>query len=293
MSCPAHVSARAHAPAHASAAAPIPSRPVATPATTAAAAVSPACWRLSAGHAISLGPTAPSQLRIVRGRVWVTLATPALPQTLDAERLWPASGDHVLTAGDLLDVPAGASLVDGSLAHHARRCGATRAVRLARRCRCRSRSTHPVSARSGATRRRCPAVSPTGRQRTGPGRLGTGAGRSGPGRVWRLPAGRAGPCPEPAGVQPVVTRLPEPITKNGSSATDHEARVSMGRALCDLSKSIVKNNSCLRNLYKLIFHFICLKMAKKTQKTASVPLGSAGFWLWRSAFQVLWPFSEL
>ncbi len=111
MSCPAHLVDSTHAPAHASAAAPIPSRPVATPATTAAAAVSPACWRLSAGHAISLGPTAPSQLRIVRGRVWVTLATPALPQTLDAERLWPASGDHVLTAGDLLDVPAGASLV--------------------------------------------------------------------------------------------------------------------------------------------------------------------------------------
>lgn len=111
MSCPAHLVDRTHAPAHASAAAPIPSRPVATPATTAAAAVSPACWRLPAGHAISLGPTAPSQLRIVRGRVWVTLATPALPLSLDAERLWPASGDHVLTAGDVLDVPAGASLV--------------------------------------------------------------------------------------------------------------------------------------------------------------------------------------
>ena len=111
MSCPAHVFASAHVSAHASAHAPIPSRPVAMSATTAAAAVSPACWRLSAGRAISLGPTVPSQLRIVRGRVWVTMATPALPQTLDAERLWPASGDHVLTAGDVLDVPAGVSLV--------------------------------------------------------------------------------------------------------------------------------------------------------------------------------------
>ena len=59
-------------------------------------------WPLAARRAISLRPTQPSQLRITQGRVWVTLNTPHVPRGLD---------DHVLVAGQTLDVPAGAHLV--------------------------------------------------------------------------------------------------------------------------------------------------------------------------------------
>lgn len=46
----------------------------------------------------------------------------------------------------------------------------------------------------------------------------------------------------------------------------------MGRALLNLSKSIVKNNSCLRNLYKKISHFLCLKNSKNIKNQRQYPL---------------------
>lgn len=54
-------------------------------------------FALHAGRALSLKPTAPSQLRITQGSAWVTL--PSLP------------GDHFLRAGDTLQVRARDALV--------------------------------------------------------------------------------------------------------------------------------------------------------------------------------------
>ena len=59
-------------------------------------------WPLAAHRAISLRPDEPSRLHITQGRVWVTLNAPHVAGGLD---------DHVLGAGQSLDVPAGAHVV--------------------------------------------------------------------------------------------------------------------------------------------------------------------------------------
>lgn len=59
-------------------------------------------WHLAASRAISLRPTEPGRLRITEGQVWVTLNAPHVPCGLD---------DHVLVAGQTLDIPAGAHVV--------------------------------------------------------------------------------------------------------------------------------------------------------------------------------------
>lgn len=59
-------------------------------------------WPLDASRAISLRPVEASRLHVLDGRVWVTLNAPQVAHGL---------GDHVLTAGQTLDVPAGAHLV--------------------------------------------------------------------------------------------------------------------------------------------------------------------------------------
>ena len=59
-------------------------------------------WALDAGRAISLRPGEASRLHILEGRAWVTVHAPQVADGL---------GDHVLAAGQSLDVPAGAHLV--------------------------------------------------------------------------------------------------------------------------------------------------------------------------------------
>ena len=57
---------------------------------------------VGAHRALSLYPADDSCLSVLSGRAWVTLNLPHVPQGL---------GDHVLQAGDILHVPAGAHLV--------------------------------------------------------------------------------------------------------------------------------------------------------------------------------------
>lgn len=66
------------------------------------AGAAPRGWPLAAHRAISLRPTEPTRLRITEGHVWVTLNAPHVPCGLD---------DHVLAAGQTLDIPAGAHVV--------------------------------------------------------------------------------------------------------------------------------------------------------------------------------------
>lgn len=66
-------------------------------------------WRLHPGHAMGLRPRRASLLRIYCGRVWVTQGGPY--PVVGRE-----SGDHFLSPGDALRVPAGARLVMEPLA---------------------------------------------------------------------------------------------------------------------------------------------------------------------------------
>lgn len=66
-------------------------------------------WRLHPGHAMGLRPRRDSVLRIYCGRVWVTQGGPY--PVVGRE-----SGDHFLSPGDALRVPAGARLVMEPLA---------------------------------------------------------------------------------------------------------------------------------------------------------------------------------
>lgn len=66
-------------------------------------------WRLHPGHAMGLQPRRASLLRIYCGRVWVTQGGPYAVVGRE-------SGDHFLSPGDALRVPAGARLVMEPLA---------------------------------------------------------------------------------------------------------------------------------------------------------------------------------
>ncbi|MCV0440960.1 MAG: DUF2917 domain-containing protein [Hydrogenophaga sp.] len=69
------------------------------------ASVAAACgWRLDARRAMTLRPHVPSRLQITQGSAWVTLGLPH-------QGAGNESGDHVLEAGESLEVPAGARLV--------------------------------------------------------------------------------------------------------------------------------------------------------------------------------------
>ena len=61
-------------------------------------------WRLDARRAMTLRPHVSSRLQITQGRAWITLGLPH-------EGAGNESGDHMLTAGESLVVPAGARLV--------------------------------------------------------------------------------------------------------------------------------------------------------------------------------------
>lgn len=62
------------------------------------------CWKLGDGRALTLRPTRPGVLRIAHGRVWITLDQ---AQRDDGVR----GGDHVLGAGDSLQLLPGQALV--------------------------------------------------------------------------------------------------------------------------------------------------------------------------------------
>ncbi len=66
-------------------------------------------WRLHPGHAMGLQPRRDAVLRIYCGRVWVTQGGPYAVVGRE-------SGDHFLSPGDTLRVPAGAHLVMEPLA---------------------------------------------------------------------------------------------------------------------------------------------------------------------------------
>ena len=61
-------------------------------------------WRLAPQRAMSLLPRKNSQLLIVQGCAWITWDKPI-------EHWARTDGDHFLTAGQIIDVPAGARLV--------------------------------------------------------------------------------------------------------------------------------------------------------------------------------------
>lgn len=75
-----------------------------------AAACPAGCWRLKRGHALGLRPARAAELRLVRGRVWVTLDAAA-----PSRGVGDSAGDIFLRAGQSLPVPAGARLVMESL----------------------------------------------------------------------------------------------------------------------------------------------------------------------------------
>jgi len=70
-------------------------------------------WRLNRGGVVALHPAQPARLRVVRGRVWVTLGE-AFEHAGSAGG--HVAGDVFLRAGDVLRVPRGARLVMESLA---------------------------------------------------------------------------------------------------------------------------------------------------------------------------------
>ncbi|GDY36999.1 DUF2917 domain-containing protein [Acidovorax sp. NB1] len=71
------------------------------------------CWKLTPGRALSLHPQGRSVLEITQGQVWLTLSgtmpTP-LPAGLSADLL-PGVADHMLQAGDRLNIAAGQHVV--------------------------------------------------------------------------------------------------------------------------------------------------------------------------------------
>ncbi len=72
-------------------------------AVSASKSVTPTGWRVMPGHTLHLRPTFMGQLRIRRGVAWVTASGRKLGQ--------PLPSDQFLSAGDVLDIPAGASVV--------------------------------------------------------------------------------------------------------------------------------------------------------------------------------------
>jgi hypothetical protein len=66
-------------------------------------------WLLAAGQAVGLQARRTRELRVVQGRVWVTTG-PGQVAWLQAAG-WPVSGDTVMRAGDVLQVPAHTRLV--------------------------------------------------------------------------------------------------------------------------------------------------------------------------------------
>ncbi len=62
------------------------------------------CFKLNAGHAMSLTPNAPGELRIAHGRVWLTFGHAADDAAIRA-------GDYFLDAGDLVRLLPGQQLV--------------------------------------------------------------------------------------------------------------------------------------------------------------------------------------
>lgn len=75
------------------------------------------CWKLTTGRALSLHPRERSVLEIAQGRVWLTLSgtlprhLPAdLPADLPTDGAFGAA-DHLLQAGDRLDIAAGQHVV--------------------------------------------------------------------------------------------------------------------------------------------------------------------------------------
>ena len=75
------------------------------------------CWKLTPGRALSLHPRERSVLEIAQGRVWLTLSgtlprrQPAdMPADLPADWVFGVA-DHLLQAGDRLDIAAGQHVV--------------------------------------------------------------------------------------------------------------------------------------------------------------------------------------
>ncbi len=61
-------------------------------------------WRLAAGQVVGLRARRTRELRVVQGRVWVTTGSGQVAWRQGAD--WPASGDAVLRAGAVWQVPA-------------------------------------------------------------------------------------------------------------------------------------------------------------------------------------------
>ena len=76
-------------------------------------------WLLEAGRAITVSSHGGAQLRIARGQVWATLGTSGngRAKPWKAKPLQPCAmlDDYFLSAGDILNVPAGASVVMESI----------------------------------------------------------------------------------------------------------------------------------------------------------------------------------
>ncbi|GAA6143159.1 DUF2917 domain-containing protein [Hydrogenophaga sp. 5NK40-0174] len=72
-------------------------------AISASKSITPTGWKVMPGHTIHLRPSMAGQLRVRHGVAWVTVSGRKLGQ--------PLPSDQFLAAGDLLDVPAGASVV--------------------------------------------------------------------------------------------------------------------------------------------------------------------------------------
>lgn len=71
------------------------------------------CWKLTPGRALSLHPHERSVLEIAQGRVWLTLSgtLPSHQPTDMPADLLLGVADHLLQAGDRLDIPAGQHVV--------------------------------------------------------------------------------------------------------------------------------------------------------------------------------------
>lgn len=66
-------------------------------------------WLLAAGQVVGLQARRTRELRVVQGRVWVTTG-PGQAAWLQGAG-WPVSGDTVMRAGDVLQVPADTRVV--------------------------------------------------------------------------------------------------------------------------------------------------------------------------------------
>ncbi len=66
-------------------------------------------WLLAAGQAVGLQARRTRELRVVQGRVWVTTGPGQVAWLQGAG--WPVSGDTVMRAGEVLQVPADTRVV--------------------------------------------------------------------------------------------------------------------------------------------------------------------------------------